>query len=116
MSPLGPLVVALCMGFFLALRWRELHGTTAYSARTEAGYLAFAFEAVAISVVVTMAGRTAMLALTPVILIPAGVYLVRRSRAIAREFDLDLRRAGWASIFTGVLGGLALAASLIVRS
>ena len=116
MSPLGPLVVALGAVFFLAVRWRGLHGTTAYSARTEAGYFAFAFAAVALSVVVTMAGRTAMLALTPVILIPAGAYLVRRSRTIARVSGLDLRGAGWVTIFTGVLSGLALAASLIVRS
>jgi hypothetical protein len=115
MSPLGPLAVALCMGFFLALRWRGLHGTIAYSARTEAGYLAFACAAIAVSVVVTLAGRTAMLALTPVILIPAGVYLVNRSRAGVREFGIDLRRAGWVSIVTGVLGGFACVASLLVR-
>jgi hypothetical protein len=54
-----------------------------------------------------------MLAITPVILIPAGAYLVRSSRMWAT--GIDLRRAGWVTIAAGVLAAAAAFAACVTR-
>jgi len=115
-NPITPLAVALCVGAILGYRWLALHRTAGFSPRTEAGYGALGLAAVVASVAVTIAGRTAMLILSPFVMIPAGVYLLRRSDAVTSEFGLNLRRAGWAAIATGILSGVAAAGSLVVGS
>jgi hypothetical protein len=115
MSPLGPLAVAAAMLFFLALRWRGLAPTGRYSLRAESPYWLFAAGAVALSVVVTVAGRVAMLVVTPFILVPAGIYLLQLGRSGVRLGDWDIALAGWAAVAGGVLAGIAALAMLASR-
>lgn len=114
MNPLGIAAVAVIMVAFVILRWRALSRTGQYDPRTEWPYWLFGLTAIAVSVAVTFAGRLVMLVLTPIILIPAGIYLINRSSSLPRVGGLDLRNAGWLAIATGLLGGIPAVTAFVL--
>jgi hypothetical protein len=112
MNPLGIVAVAALMITFVFYRWWTLSRTGEYDARTEWPFWLFAAGAIVVSIVVTLAGRLAMLILGPILLIPAGVFLLKKSDAVRTVGGPDLRSGGWLAIFMGVLTGLAALAEL----
>jgi hypothetical protein len=113
MTPAGIVAVAAIVLAFVVYRWRVLSRTGEFDVRTEWPYWLFGAGAIAVAVVLTIAGRLALLVATPFVLMPSGAYLVRRSEAGRFEFGLDLRRAGWSAVVTGALTGIVAVATLI---
>lgn len=115
MTPVGIITTAVIMVAFVAYRWVVLTRAGQFSVRTEWPYWAFGVCAIAVSIVLTIAGRFAVLVATPFLLIPAGIYMLKRSDTTRAEFGIDWRRTGWVTIATGILGGAAALAFLLVR-
>jgi uncharacterized membrane protein len=99
---------------FAAYRWIGLRQTGKFDVRNEWPYWLFGIGIIGVSIVLTVAGRMAMLFATPLILIPAGIYMLQRSTAVRTEFGLDWRRTGWLTVAAGVLGGAAVIAALVM--
>jgi hypothetical protein len=106
-------VSAIVLAFVLA-RWRVLSRTGQFDVRTEWPYWLFGAGAIAVAVVLTIAGRLTLLVATPFVLMPLGAYLIRRSEASRFEFGMDLRRVGWSTVVTGALSGIIALATLMM--
>jgi uncharacterized membrane protein len=115
MTPVGIVAVGLIVLAFVLYRWRVLSRTGQFDARTEWPYWLLGAAAVAVAIILTMAGRLALLVATPFVLIPSGLYLLRRSEAVRFQYGLDLRRAGWSAVATGTLSGIAAVAAVMMR-
>jgi uncharacterized membrane protein len=115
MTPVGIITTAVIMVAFVAYRWVVLTRSGQFSVRSEWPYWAFGIGAIVVSILLTIAGRLALLVATPFLLIPAGVYMLKRAERTKAEFGLDWRRTGWVTIATGILGAAAALAFLLVR-
>ena len=113
MTPIGIFTTVVIMLAFVAYRWFALSRMGEFNVRTEWPYWLFGICAIALSVALTIGGRFALLIATPMVLIPAGAYMLKRSDTTRIEFGLDLRRTGWLTIVTGALGGAAAIAALL---
>jgi hypothetical protein len=107
MSPIGILATIVLVLAMAVFRWRVLSASGVFDVRAEVPYWLAGGAAIAIAVVLTFAGRLALLVATPFVLIPAGAYLIRRSTRVETEFGINLRQSGWATVVTGLLAGLA---------
>lgn len=87
-------MVAAMMAAFIFYRWWVVSRAGEYHVRTEWPFWLVAAAAVAVSIVITIAGRLAMLVLTPIILIPIGVLVLQRSASMRTVGGLDLRLGG----------------------
>jgi hypothetical protein len=115
MSPVGIFTTIAIVVAFAIYRWVGLSRMGQFDVRDEWPYWLFGLGIIGVSIALTIAGRLGMLVATPLILIPAGVYMLRRSETVKTEFGLDWRRTGWVTVATGVLGAGAAVAAILMN-
>jgi uncharacterized membrane protein YfcA len=113
-NPVGIVTTAAIVVAPSVYRWIGLRRIGQFDVRSEWPFWLFGLGMIGVSVVLTVAGRVAMLAATPFILIPAGVYMLHRSTVAKTEFGIEWRRTGWTTIATGVLASVAALGALVI--
>jgi hypothetical protein len=113
-TPVGIVTTIVIVVAFWVYRWIGLSRIGQFDVRTEWPYWLIGLGMIGASVALTVVGRMAMLVATPLILIPAGIYMLQRSTTARSEFGIDWYRTGWVTVATGMLAGVAALAALLM--